>query len=86
VHLIAAEDRPWLHALLAERNARMFGARFERFGIVDEVNAMRRDVVELCAERPATGRGCCALSSSEATRRSSRVRSTLSFRGSRRRV
>ena len=52
VHLIAASDRPWLHALLASRNARMFGARFERFGIVDEVNAMRRDVVELCAERP----------------------------------
>lgn len=52
VHLIAASDRPWLHALLAERNARMFGARFERFGIVDEVNAMRRDVVELCSERP----------------------------------
>ncbi len=52
VHLIAASDRPWLHALLAERNARAFGARFERFGIVDVVNAMRRDVVELCAERP----------------------------------
>jgi hypothetical protein len=52
VHLIAASDRPWLHALLAERNARMFGARFERFGIVEEVNAMRADVVELCAERP----------------------------------
>ena len=52
VHLIAAADRPWLHALLAERNARTFGARFERFGIVDEVNAMRRDVVELCAEQP----------------------------------
>ena len=52
VHLIAASDRPWLHALLAERNARTFGARFERFGIVDEVNAMRRDVIELCAERP----------------------------------
>jgi winged helix DNA-binding protein len=52
VHLIAASDRPWLHALLAERNARMFGARFERFGLVDEVNAMRADVVELCAERP----------------------------------
>gem|GEM_PF-3214284 len=52
VHLIAAYDRPWLHALLAERNARAFGARFVRFGIVDEVNAMRRDVVELCAERP----------------------------------
>jgi hypothetical protein len=52
VHLIAASDRPWLHALLAERNARAFGARFERFGIVDVVNAMRRDVVELCTERP----------------------------------
>jgi hypothetical protein len=52
VHLIAASDRPWLHALLADRNARMFGARFERFGIVEEVNAMRSDVVELCAERP----------------------------------
>lgn len=52
VHLIAAADRPWLHALLARRNARVFGARFERFGIVEEVNAMCRDVVELCAERP----------------------------------
>lgn len=52
VHLIAASDRPWLHALLAERNARVFGARFERFGIVDRVRAMRSDVVELCAERP----------------------------------
>src|SRR5436305_9048011 len=51
VHLIAASDRPWLHALLAERNARMFAARFERFGVVDQVNAMRRDVVDLCAER-----------------------------------
>ncbi len=52
VHLIAASDRPWLHALLADRNARVFGARFERFGIVEEVNAMRGDAVELCAERP----------------------------------
>ena len=52
VHLIAASDRAWLHALLAERNARMFGARFERFGIVQEVNAMRGDVVDLCAEQP----------------------------------
>ncbi len=52
VHLIAASDRPWLHALLAERNARVFGARFERFGISEEVKAMRSDVVELCAERP----------------------------------
>jgi len=52
VHLIAASDRPWLHALLAERNARTFGARFERFGVVEQINAMRGDVVELCAERP----------------------------------
>ena len=52
VHLIAASDRPWLHTLLAERNARIFGARFERYGIVDEVNAMRRDVIELCAQQP----------------------------------
>jgi hypothetical protein len=52
VHLIAASDRPWLHSLLAERNARMFGARFERFGIVEAVGAMRADVVDLCAERP----------------------------------
>ncbi len=52
VHLIAASDRPWLHALLAERNARVFGLRFERFGIVEQVNAMRRDAVELCSERP----------------------------------
>lgn len=52
VHLVVASDRPWLHALLAERNARTFAARFERYGIVEEINAMRRDVVELCAERP----------------------------------
>lgn len=52
VHLIAWSDRPWLHALLAKRNARTFGARFERFGIVDEVNAMRDDVLELCAQQP----------------------------------
>jgi hypothetical protein len=52
VHLIAASDRPWLHALLAERNARVFRARFERFGIAEEINAMRGDVVELCGERP----------------------------------
>jgi hypothetical protein len=52
VHLIAASDRPWLHALLAERNARVFGARFERFGIAEDVNAMRGDVVEICGERP----------------------------------
>lgn len=52
VHLIAASDRPWLHALFAKRNARVLGARFERFGIVEEVNAMRSDVVELCAKQP----------------------------------
>lgn len=52
VHLIAASDRPWLHALFAERTARLCGSRFERFGVVDEVNAMRGDVVELCSERP----------------------------------
>src|SRR5947199_926898 len=52
VHLIAACDRPWLHALFAQRNARVFGARFERYGVVEHVNAMRRDVVELCAEQP----------------------------------
>jgi len=52
VHLIAASDRPWLHALLAERNARRFGARFERAGIIEAVNAMRADAVGLCAEQP----------------------------------
>ena len=52
VHLIAASDRPWLHTLLGERNARMFGARFKRFGITEEVEAMRSDVVDLCATRP----------------------------------
>ncbi len=52
VHLIAASDRPWLHALLAGRNARTFGARFVRLGVVEEVNAMRADVVDLCAEQP----------------------------------
>lgn len=52
VHLIARSDRAWLHALLARRNARMFGARFARLGMVQEINAMRDDVVELCLERP----------------------------------
>jgi hypothetical protein len=52
VHLIAASDRPWLHALFAARNGHVFGARFERFGITAEIRAMRADVVELCAEQP----------------------------------
>jgi hypothetical protein len=52
VHLIACSDRPWLHALLARRSARRFGARFERLGLVREINAMRDDVVELCDDRP----------------------------------
>lgn len=37
---------------VAERNARVFGARFERFGIVEQVRAMRSDAVALCADRP----------------------------------
>jgi len=52
VHLIAAPDRQWLHALLTERNARVFGSRLERFGIAEEVNAMRGDAIELCSEMP----------------------------------
>lgn len=52
VHLIAASDRAWLHALFAERNGRVFGARFERFAVAQEVRAMRTDVVELCSEQP----------------------------------
>lgn len=52
VHLIAWSDRPWLHVLLAKRNARKFGARFHRFGIVEEVNEMRDDALELCAQQP----------------------------------
>jgi DNA glycosylase AlkZ-like len=52
VHLSAARDRPWLHALLAERNARTFVARFQRYGILREVNAMRADVIDLCADKP----------------------------------
>jgi len=83
VHLIAASDRPWLHALLAERNARMFGARFERFGIVREINAMRLSCV---LSGPAPARRYCALSLSAAIRRSSRVQSTHSSRGSPRKV
>jgi len=54
VHLIAESDRAWLHALLAHRNERVFGARFERLGVVETVNSMRADVVELCGERPRT--------------------------------
>lgn len=52
VHLIAACDRPWLHALFAQRNGRVCQARFERLGVTDAVNAMRADVVELCSEQP----------------------------------
>src|ERR1700751_6485871 len=40
VHLIAASDRPWLHALFARRKARVFGARFARCGIGEEGNAI----------------------------------------------
>ncbi|HEY5261497.1 MAG TPA: crosslink repair DNA glycosylase YcaQ family protein, partial [Solirubrobacteraceae bacterium] len=35
-HLIAASDRPWLHALFGERNSRAFGARFERLAVTQE--------------------------------------------------
>lgn len=85
VHLIAASDRPWLHALFAKRNVRTFGARFERFGIAEEVNAMRQDVVELCAELPRD-RPSLLAALVEATPRFSRVRSTHSFRGFQRRA
>ena len=87
VHLIAASDRPWLHALLAERNARMFGARFERFGIVERGQRDARGMSSNCVPSgPATGRRCSARWSIADTRRSSKVRSTHSSRGSRRRV
>ena len=87
VHLIAASDRPWLHALLAERNARVFGARFERFGIVEEVNAMRADVVELCGERPRDRASLLPRARrARPPARSSRARSTPSFPGCPRRV
>jgi hypothetical protein len=52
VHLIATSDRPWLHALFAERNSRVFGARFERFAIAQEIRGMRSDAVALCSEQP----------------------------------
>ena len=54
VHLIAESDRPWLHTLLAERFARTCRARFQRYGVLEEVSAIRDDAVELCAAQPRT--------------------------------
>ena len=54
LHLIAPEDRAWLHALCAPR----FGPRMERAleqrGYADVARAMLDDLVELLGERPHT--------------------------------
>ena len=54
LHLIAPEDRAWLHALCAPR----FGARMERAleqrGYADVARGMLGDLVEMLGERPHT--------------------------------
>jgi hypothetical protein len=52
VHLIAEEDRPWLHALCAPRWGPRFEALLERRGGLETAKRMLPDMVGLLAEEP----------------------------------
>jgi DNA glycosylase AlkZ-like len=52
VHLIAAGDLPWLHALCSPRFGRRFESWIEKRGGLETARGMRSDVVEILAERP----------------------------------
>ncbi|MDQ3721105.1 MAG: winged helix DNA-binding domain-containing protein, partial [Actinomycetota bacterium] len=52
VHLIAEEDRPWLHALCAPRYGPRFEAMLAKRGGLDAARAMRGDILDLLAEKP----------------------------------
>jgi Winged helix DNA-binding domain len=52
VHLIAEEDRPWLHALCAPRWGPRFAAILERRGGLEAARGMLGDMVDLLAAQP----------------------------------
>jgi hypothetical protein len=52
LHLLAPDDRPWMHALCAPRFLPRFRTMLEKRGQADVVDAMLGDVLELIAERP----------------------------------
>lgn len=50
VHLIAAADRPWLHALTAERNRRYYESLIDKRGALDAANAALPAMVSMLEE------------------------------------
>ncbi len=60
VHLIAAEDRPWLHALCAPRWGPRFEAMLAKRGGLDAARGMLDDMVELLAREPLDRAGLLA--------------------------
>ncbi len=52
VHLIAEEDRPWLHALCAPRWGPRFETMLERRGGLETARGMLPDIVDLLADAP----------------------------------
>jgi hypothetical protein len=52
VHLIAADDLPWLQALCAPRFGRRFESWIEKRGGLETARGMRSDAVEILAEAP----------------------------------
>jgi hypothetical protein len=52
LHLLAPEDRAWMHALCAPRFGARYRAMLEKRGQADVVDAMLDDVLDLIAERP----------------------------------
>lgn len=60
VHLIAEEDRPWLHGLCAPRYGPRFEATLAKRGGLDIARGMLPDIVELLAEKPRDRAGLLA--------------------------
>ena len=54
VHLLDADDLPWLHALTAPRNRRYFDGLMAKRGSLEAARGMLPDIVALLAERPRT--------------------------------
>ena len=60
VHLIAEEDRPWLHTLCAPRWGPRFETLLERRGGLEAARAMLPDIVDLLADEPRDRAGLLA--------------------------
>lgn len=54
VHLIAADDLPWLDALMGPRNRRRFDALMAKRGNLELARSILADIVELLSEEPLT--------------------------------